>query len=371
MLVTALKLVAVTVSVAALTVSASLEIEEVRSDQFEIVNDEFGGLHLKVLRNVKTGESRSVSTIYDFGGRIEDIQLLSKRTGKLKSVIWTHNRNATAVRENQSWRGQILLPYANRVNKGIYEFQNEFYRLPIADFQLHHAMHGLIFNRTLTVVRQDVQDGGAVLVLGYNFTGADLGYPFLLGVELSYSLLPDGFYFRVSVRNMMKHYPLPFQVGWHPYFLVSDVSKTIVTFDNSTAWDHVDVTNNSNVYTDLIPTGLTHLWDNFTRGTPIGGTKDKPTFYDDESKATVPAEFYGNLITTVYDPMTDDKTLLTQDGHYFPFVHVYTGGVERWGVQAVAVEPMSGMANCFNNDNDLIILNGYESWMGRFDVKLM
>lgn len=370
MFVSAITFVAFATSATVLTVSASLlESQEISDEHFEVVNDEFGGLHLKVLRNVETRES--VSIIYDFGGRIEDIQLLSKRTGTLKSVIWTHDRNASAVRENDSWRGQILLPYANRVNKGIYEFQKEFYRLPIADYQLHHAMHGLLFNRTLTVVEQGlVHDGGAFVVLGYNFTGEDLGYPFLLAVELSYSLLPDGFYFMVNVRNMMERYPLPFHFGWHPYFLVSDVSKAIVMFDNSTLWNHVDVTNNSNVYTDLIPTGLTHLWHNFTRGTPIGGTMSIPNFYDDESKATLPAEFYGDIKTTILDAVTGDVTVLTQDGFYFPFVHVYTGGVGRWGVQAVAVEPMSGMADCFNNMNDLIVLNGLESWRGKFDVKL-
>ena len=360
---------AVLASFLATSLSVRLENDEVRAADFEIVNDAFGDVHLKVLRNVHTNES--VSVIYDFGGRIEDIELLSKRSGKLKSMIWTHSRNATAVRENESWRGQILLPYANRVKRGIYEFQKTFYRLPIADYQLHHAMHGLLFNQTLTVVEQSVdKEDGALLVLGYNFTGEDLGYPFRLHVLLDYMLRSDGFYFRVHARNAMEREPLPFHVGWHPYFLVSDVSKAIVMFDNSTLWNHVDVTNNSNVYTDLIPTGLTHLWDNFTRGTPIGGDMGNPTFYDDESKATMPRQLLRNISSTIFDPVTGDRTVLTQDGLVFPFVHVYTGGVGRWGVHAVAVEPMSGMADCYNNMNDLVVLNGQQTWVGEFNVKL-
>ncbi|XP_062518400.1 uncharacterized protein YihR-like [Corticium candelabrum] len=363
-----LQFAAIAASPSVSPVSAALESEESRCDRFEVVNDEFGDLHLKVLRNAQTNES--VSIIYDFGGRIEEIQLRSKVTGKLKSVIWTHDRNATSVRENGSWRGQILLPYANRVNKGIYEFEETFYRLPIADFDRHHAMHGLIYNRTLTVVDQMAGDDGAVVILGYNFTGEDLGYPFLLEVIFTYSLRSEGFFFKVRARNVMERDPLPFQVGWHPYFLVSVVSEAIVTFDRSTLWNHVDVSNNSNVYSDLIPTGLTHLWDNFTRGTPIGGTMRHPTFYDDESKATKPPQLSRHFVTSIYDPVTSDVTVLRQEGLAFPFLHVYTGAAGSFGVQAVALEPMSGMADCFNNMNDLIVLNGFESWVGEFSVRL-
>lgn len=340
-------------------VSGSFEAEECSGRHFEVVNDEFGGLHLKVLRNVETGEL--VSVIYDFGGRIEDIHLLSKQTGELKPVIWSHHRNATSVRENGSWRGQILLPYANRVFRGIYDFRNVFYRLPIADFAGHHAMHGLIFNRTFTVIYQGVDLHGAVVVLEYNFNGDDLGYPFLLRVRFTYRLLWDGFFFSVNVTNMMDGYPMPFQVGWHPYFLVSDVSKAIVSFDRATAWNHVDVT------PDLIPTGMTQLWDNFTRGTPIGGTFENPTAYDDGSKPVLPIQ---SITTTVLDPLTMDQTILVQNGYSFPFVHVFTGSASIWGVQSVAVEPMSGMADCFNNKNDMIVLDSSQSWEGNFEVKL-
>lgn len=302
-----------------------------------------------------------MSVIYDFGGRIEDIHLLSKQTGELKPVIWSHHRNATSVRENGSWRGQILLPYANRVFRGIYDFRNVFYRLPIADFAGHHAMHGLIFNRTFTVIYQGVDLHGAVVVLEYNFNGDDLGYPFLLRVRFTYRLLWDGFFFSVNVTNMMDGYPMPFQVGWHPYFLVSDVSKAIVSFDRATAWNHVDVT------PDLIPTGMTQLWDNFTRGTPIGGTFENPTAYDDGSKSVLPIQ---SITTTVLDPLTMDQTILVQNGYSFPFVHVFTGSASIWGVQSVAVEPMSGMADCFNNKNDMIVLDSSQSWEGNFEVKL-
>ena len=56
-----------------------------------------------------------VEIITDFGGRVEDLQLESKSTGKLRKVLLTHNDNATAVLENKWWKGMLLLPWANRI----------------------------------------------------------------------------------------------------------------------------------------------------------------------------------------------------------------------------------------------------------------
>jgi hypothetical protein len=35
--------------------------------------------------------------------------------GRLVDVLDGYNRNATAMRNNTSWKGQMLLPYANRI----------------------------------------------------------------------------------------------------------------------------------------------------------------------------------------------------------------------------------------------------------------
>lgn len=53
--------------------------------------------------------------VVDFGGRVEDLVLKSRSQGKLRSVLLTHNGNATAIKENSWWKGMLLVPWANRI----------------------------------------------------------------------------------------------------------------------------------------------------------------------------------------------------------------------------------------------------------------
>ena len=84
---------------------------------FSVADDSFSDasatVRLKVLRNSATGESASVAVSH--GGGVEALALRSPRRGALRSVLWTHDRNATAVALNADWRGRMLIPYGNRI----------------------------------------------------------------------------------------------------------------------------------------------------------------------------------------------------------------------------------------------------------------
>ncbi|XP_065834183.1 uncharacterized protein YihR-like [Oscarella lobularis] len=341
-------------------ISCSYEKEEAHGLLFEITNDEFGGLFLKVLRNKRTGEY--VSIIYNFGGRVEDIVLLSPKTGKLRPVIWSHCRNATSVRENGSWRGEMLIPYANRISGGTYTFYGETYHLPINEPNRNNAIDGLIFNQTLAVVDQEADDKSATLTLRFVFDNVDPGYPFPLDMTLIYSLSDTGFSFKMIALNGDAHDPLPFYAGWHPYFLTTPY-KTIVTFSNCTKWNHIDVTNN------LIPTGTTELVEAFSDGLLIGGTADEPTYFDDGYKPLLGPSVCPMYETTLHDMSNGETIVLWQDSS-FHYVQFYTGARTAFGVDAVVIVPMAGMTDCFNNHDGLIILSGNETWVGSFGVHL-
>ena len=84
------------------------------ASHFAVEDQMIGDLHTKVLKNTKTDEY--VQIITDLGGRVEDLVLMHKRHKKLRSVLLTHNKNATEIKENAWWKNAILLPYANRIN---------------------------------------------------------------------------------------------------------------------------------------------------------------------------------------------------------------------------------------------------------------
>ena len=53
--------------------------------------------------------------VVDYGGRVEELQLMSPSQGKLRDVLLTHNGNATAIMANEYWKGMLLVPWANRI----------------------------------------------------------------------------------------------------------------------------------------------------------------------------------------------------------------------------------------------------------------
>ena len=92
-------------------------------------------------------------------------------------------------------------------------------------------------------------DDHATLTLGYDFDGTDAGYPFLLRVNVTYSLhaadaahgRPARFGVTTSVRNAMAAQPLPYSNSWHSYFKVADISRTSLELDACSRWNHIRV----------------------------------------------------------------------------------------------------------------------------------
>lgn len=200
-----------------------------------------------------------------------------------------------------------------------------------------------------------------ILQLSYHFDKPVEGYPFVFDVVINYNLSTDGFSMTFFITNKMDTTPLPFYMGWHPYFVCSPY-QAFVVFDNCTQWNHVELNAN------MDPTGITQLNHNFNGTTPIGGNETNPTFYDDEFKPTSPTSpLCGTIKTHVYDPPTDQTVTLWQDSN-FRLVHMFTGSVIDFHENAIAIEPMSGMADAYNNHDHLSVLSGGETWTGTVGV---
>lgn len=245
--------------------------------------------------------------------------------------------------------------------QGQYGFFGQKYTLNINENGTYvNAMHGLLANKKLTVVRTDITETSATLVLSMDYTGFDQGYPFTMSLLIAYTLSYQGFSVTLSVTNTMLNSPLPFYVGWHPYFACT-AYKAVVTLDPCSKWNHVAMDSNFN------PTGVTELNTTFDGSSPIGGTLNTPTFYDDEFKAREPPGVCHSLETKLYDPDTAQTVVLWQAPN-FRFVHVFTGSMSKFGENAVAIEPMSAMADAYNNHDHLSTISGGETWTGEFGV---
>lgn len=329
---------------------------------------------LKVLENTQTGERASV--IINAGGCVDELSLKTS-SGKLHKVLWDHGRNATAVALNPTWRGRQLIPYANRVGGATYKFNGTTYKLPINDVAgLNNSLHGLLWDRSMTVARGDGGQDSAVLELRYQFDGSDPGYPFLLEVAVTYTLSPDGFQINVAATNRdADGWPLPFQNGWHPYFLATLHSATLTLDPCTEGWNHVEVAKGPQFppprYSNMVPTTQTRSWDRFNGSFTFGGNASAPTYFDDEVKALRPelCPNGGEMTHTLRDPTSGVETRLTVSPE-FRYLQIFTGAMSTWGTDAVVLEPLSSMADAYNNHDGLRVISAGETYTNWYRVTL-
>ena len=163
------------------------------------------------------------------------------------------------------------LPAANAT----YVFNHTRFYLPMNEPARNNSIHGLLWNKTMTVVAHAADDNHAFVRLEFvfnqhrieepggwrglrctrmpSFPGSGpvfasgrvadtpplhAGYPFQVQVQVDYNLTAEGLSVTHRATNLDQHWPAPFFDSCHPYFLCN-VSTTFVVFDPCTRWNHV------------------------------------------------------------------------------------------------------------------------------------
>jgi aldose 1-epimerase len=106
-----------------------------------------------------------------------------------------------------SGRGQVLMPWPNRVLGGTYEFDGETHVLPLRG----DANHGLVRWVNWRLAERD----DARVALQY-VLHPQPGYPFTLALRVEYELGDDGLTVRTRAENVGTR-ACPFGAGHHPY----------------------------------------------------------------------------------------------------------------------------------------------------------
>ncbi len=108
-------------------------------------------------------------------------------------------------------RGQVLMPWPNRLADGRYEHEGETLQLPISEPDKRNAIHGLVRWRAWDVVELTPASVRAGHVLW-----PQPGYPFTLELEVTYELSDAGLRVTMAARNVGVR-PAPYGAGQHPY----------------------------------------------------------------------------------------------------------------------------------------------------------
>ncbi|MEM7077585.1 MAG: hypothetical protein AAF513_03050 [Pseudomonadota bacterium] len=326
-----------------------------------VLTDRHSGELAEILFNTPGGDNRSNGS-----GGVNGLLLRDAVSGELREIM----------PYRKGFVGGLMAPFANRVSGGAYSFGGERHQLFRNWDEVttritrtgQHAIHGLL-PRELVQVGRHVTEGEARLTLGASFAGEDEGYPFLVDVEFTYCLSVErGFSIHVAATNRASNgRPAPFMVGWHPYFLMEGpVDEAVLAFDRRSAFIRsIPVSGGGDGRErDSHPTGRSEPSTDFTQGRSLGHN-----YWDDGFKAIASTLAVPQLETSLSDSAADGEdslVVLWQDAQC-RFIQVYTGLRERG---AIAIEPMSGQTDCFNNGDGLVVLQAGETWETAFGVRL-
>src|SRR5262249_34197125 len=112
---------------------------------------------------------------------------------------------------SSSGRGQILIPWPNRLQDGSYEFEGRRHQLPLNEPEHYNAIHGLVRWNAWTIAEHEPHRAVMKHVLY-----PQPGYPFSLEISIEYPLSAGGVQRRATATNRRPD-PWPDGSGAHPY----------------------------------------------------------------------------------------------------------------------------------------------------------
>jgi aldose 1-epimerase len=253
---------------------------------------------------------------------------------------------------SSSGRGQVLIPWPNRLQDGNYEFDGRRYQLPLNEPERSNAIHGLVRWATWTAAAQEPHRAVMEYVLY-----PQPGYPFTLGISIEYALSDSGLQVRTTATNLGA-VACPFGGGAHPYLTLGTPSI-----------DHLLL---------RVP-GQTILRSN-ERGLPIGTEAVVGTEYDFQQPRRIGSTQLDTAFTDLErdqdgvarvelrDPNTGTQVSLWVDRSY-RYVMVFTGdALANVNRRSLAVEPMTCPPNAFRTGDALVRLEPGSSFTGTWGI---
>lgn len=155
--------------------------------------------------------------------------------GSLQELILNGNTvisSKETLPYEESYASAILFPFANRIENGQYKFNNQSYQLSINKVEENNALHGLVYNKPFEFLRYNTDKEGATVHLRFMETGECLGFPFKYCITLTYIFKLESIELIVEVKNL-DTFSFPFTVGWHPYFVSSNLHNSFLNLECS------------------------------------------------------------------------------------------------------------------------------------------
>jgi aldose 1-epimerase len=244
-----------------------------------------------------------------------------------------------------SGRGQVLIPWPNRIQDGVYEFAGTRHQLPLNEPAARNAIQGLVRWASWSTGEREADR----VVLEHTLHPQP-GYPFSLALSIEYALSEGGLRVTSTATNVGRE-ACPYGSGMHRYLMLGTESvDTLLLRAFGRTVLHADDRG--------IPVGRSPVEGteyDFREARPIGATKLDHAFTD------LDRDDDGLARVELREPDSGD-TLTLWLGESYRYLQLFTGDplpdVDR---RSVAVEPMTCAPNAFRSGDGLLVLELGES----------
>ncbi|WP_339915824.1 aldose 1-epimerase [Yeosuana marina] len=279
---------------------------------------------------VKNAQKTIYAKIYlNLGGSLQELVLNNH------AVI----KDLCPLTYDTTYASAILFPFANRIKDGSYEFEGETYQFEINENKLNNALHGLVYNQTFDVINKEVTETSASVKLVYHEKNQSNGFPFTYSIYLEYVFTKDTLDLNVSVKNTDSK-TFPFTLGWHPYFLSSDLYTSSVSFDSK----------------EKLKLDQRNITEKIIANEQVEGFKIKDQFLDD-------CYILDTHTTTFKTPFYAFELKSSEPES---FLQLYTPPLAN----TIAIEPTTGVSDSFNNGIGLKTLQPDDTYNINWNLKI-
>ncbi|NPC99067.1 aldose 1-epimerase family protein [Nocardioides sp. zg-DK7169] len=237
-------------------------------------------------------------------------------------------------------RGQVLMPWPNRIRDGRYSHGGREHRLALTEPSRQNASHGLA--RWVAWTLEEHTSRSVALT---HRLMAQSGYPWTVDLRIVYDLSADGLTVTQTATNQSDE-PAPYASGAHPYLCVGPgpVDRLELTLPAATR-----------MLTDdrLLPSGSEPV-----EGTAFDFRVTRPLrdLALNDAFTDLQRDSEGVATTVLRDPASGLGVALWVDGGH-PWLQLYTADdVPATARRSIAVEPMTAPADAFNSGVDLVEL---------------
>jgi aldose 1-epimerase len=249
-----------------------------------------------------------------------------------------------------SGRGQVLIPWPNRLQDGRYEFDGRSHQLALTEPSQGNAIHGLVRWSSWQVAERQPDR-----VVMRHVLRPQPGYPFEVELNIEYVLSGGGLAVRTSASNVGDE-ACPYGSGAHPYLTLG--TPTVDSIALRTPARSVVVSDAHGIPTGRVAVDGTDY--DFRDLTPIGRTKLDNAFTDLDRDADGMARI---------ELRGEANGVDVWMGEAYSYVMVFSGDplpdVNR---RSLAVEPMTCPPNAFRTGDSVVRLEPGQSFTSAWGV---